>query len=99
MEINNKQISAEEYCELSKLYLKKLAELESKKMEELELHAEMYGQNALALYTSEKKTDEGEKIESRLRTMFKAEHDELREIISKMLNFYEHVTVEEIKES
>lgn len=95
----NNQISAEEYCNISKLYLQKLAELESKKMEELELNTEKYGENALDAYTNQDRSDIGEKIEARLREMFQAEYDELQELINQMLKFYKNVTLEEIKES
>ena len=96
---NNNQISAEEYCEICKEYLKKLASLEEKKMEELELNSEKYGDNAIEVYTSQKSSDEIDSIEMKLRALFAQEYAELEQTCEKMLSYLNRITAEEVKES
>jgi len=96
---NNNQISAQEYCEISKLYLKKLAEIESKKAEELELYPEKHDESAVKDYLSQQKTDAADDIEVKLRNLFQEDYAELNNIVEKLLANIGNITKEEIKES
>ena len=96
--MEHNKITPAEYCELSKLYLKKLAELESKKLEELELNSEKYGIKAVETYMDRKATTQQNEIEFKLKEKFQKEQMELQEIIQKMLSYIGNVQIEEVGE-